>query len=696
MKINLAVPFFSQRENSYKWGYRYEEDKKNKQNQIIHSKGEPVLDSEGNQISETIWDGCCNITCLSMVLNYLGITKDTPKEMSEKIFVKGYSNSNSNKVADFDRYVKYRKISGFDVNKGFQCIESGAVLELIAKEIYSVRNTYVAYNYGFDDVRKEVEAGFPVIVSCGIIRPSLAWMKNEVDQNTASEYTEKEYNKYKEKDTTWEYHGHYIVIRGFTESGDVIINDPWGKATTDSGSLPQKTVNGIREDAWGYYNSNIDSGSNKGENIILKKADFDRQYKKTFHCVIVIYDRRWSYPFSDVLNNYMKTGNGNNIRFVPDKVQFKKYYDMESRVSHYPVTITAQPHLGVDLLNSFKSEVFSMGSGMLVAAKLRNSKTEVIKNGSNCFVLVKHSVRLPGDTKVKTFFILYNHLYPLEKNVEEYGIRFVKELLNESISNINIKSFEEVIPESSERLQNKLKEEATQKLLRLNNGEIVIFNDSNLISEVAEQDLLGYTGYKGFTFTDEKTKLHIEIFSNENIFKDTTKFPGYKEIDITDIDIYNRDKVIERFKDSLLKDFAEDNKFSAFCKYYEANGISPKGFESYYDSEHRISAEKIVVKSKNLWRCEFDFDSEYSKGKGFIPLEEFFFDAKNYSKNYVEPFLWWTDAVNTAINNDLEPKIVNKIVYHYHPINFLYWLMLNDDDLYKEVSPKLLQTELLN
>ena len=85
MKINLAVPFFSQRENSYKWGYRYEEDKKNKQNQIIHSKGEPVLDSEGNQISETIWDGCCNITCLSMVLNYLGITKDTPKEMSEKI-----------------------------------------------------------------------------------------------------------------------------------------------------------------------------------------------------------------------------------------------------------------------------------------------------------------------------------------------------------------------------------------------------------------------------------------------------------------------------------------------------------------------------------------------------------------------------------------------------------------------------------
>ncbi|MBP3607130.1 MAG: hypothetical protein J6J11_02260 [Treponema sp.] len=73
MSVNLAVPFFSQRENSYIWKQKYETDPKNKTGKVIHSKGEIVNNSEVK-----LWDGCCNITCLAMVLNYLGVTQDTP------------------------------------------------------------------------------------------------------------------------------------------------------------------------------------------------------------------------------------------------------------------------------------------------------------------------------------------------------------------------------------------------------------------------------------------------------------------------------------------------------------------------------------------------------------------------------------------------------------------------------------------
>jgi hypothetical protein len=74
--INLTVPFFSQRDNNYIWHYKREKDEEIKKKTL--KKGSPVTDSAGNEITTKIWDGCCNITCLAMVLNYLGVTQDTP------------------------------------------------------------------------------------------------------------------------------------------------------------------------------------------------------------------------------------------------------------------------------------------------------------------------------------------------------------------------------------------------------------------------------------------------------------------------------------------------------------------------------------------------------------------------------------------------------------------------------------------
>lgn len=84
--INLTVPFFSQRDNNYIWHYKREKDEEIKKKTL--KKGSPVTDSAGNEITSKIWDGCCNITCLAMILHYWGLTKETPNQMIEKVFSK--------------------------------------------------------------------------------------------------------------------------------------------------------------------------------------------------------------------------------------------------------------------------------------------------------------------------------------------------------------------------------------------------------------------------------------------------------------------------------------------------------------------------------------------------------------------------------------------------------------------------------
>lgn len=69
-KRNLAVPFFTQRDNTYIW---------------------QQLDLDTNlKIGPKYpmaWR-TCNITSLCMILHYWGLTKETPNQMIEKVFAK--------------------------------------------------------------------------------------------------------------------------------------------------------------------------------------------------------------------------------------------------------------------------------------------------------------------------------------------------------------------------------------------------------------------------------------------------------------------------------------------------------------------------------------------------------------------------------------------------------------------------------
>ena len=83
-KRNLAVPFFTQRDNTYIW--------QQKTGEIIYDDNDPakikynVGDSFGQKYPMA-WRSC-NITSLCMVLRYWGLTEETPDQMLEKVFAK--------------------------------------------------------------------------------------------------------------------------------------------------------------------------------------------------------------------------------------------------------------------------------------------------------------------------------------------------------------------------------------------------------------------------------------------------------------------------------------------------------------------------------------------------------------------------------------------------------------------------------
>ena len=70
-KRNLAVPFFTQRDNTYIW------QQKNEITNIAFGPKYPMA-----------WRSC-NITSLCMILHYWGLTQETPNQMIERVYTQG-------------------------------------------------------------------------------------------------------------------------------------------------------------------------------------------------------------------------------------------------------------------------------------------------------------------------------------------------------------------------------------------------------------------------------------------------------------------------------------------------------------------------------------------------------------------------------------------------------------------------------
>ena len=358
---NLPVPYYSQRENRYKWQKLYEKDDiDRKTKKILHKKG----DIKYGPISMA--GISCNITCLAMILKYLGITSDKPDHMMKYIFEEPAYRNIYNEMVRFSVLQEEE-----NANIRYNILYSPNNLEKIATKIYNAKSgTVEVKSYLIDDIKEEIANGFPVIISCGIVRT----IKKPAWSN--------------ESETTWPFHGHYIIIRGFKKNGDVIINDPWGKATDNNGNLPN-TGKGL------YANPD-------GDNIVIKKDQFEWQYKEHFWSATVIYHHRWSFVFP----GYIKEGE------VVDDASLESCYKLETfKYGGFPINTYNLWHNGIHIKGRGPDLIKSIGSGKLIAARIVNGKKNPPSNGSRCFVFIKHQIKIKD--KIKEFYVLYMNLEQL-------------------------------------------------------------------------------------------------------------------------------------------------------------------------------------------------------------------------------------------------------------------------------------------
>lgn len=312
-KRNFAVPFFTQRDNTYIW-------------QQLDDDNQPF-----GPKYPMAWR-TCNITSLCMILHYWGLTKETPNQMIEKVFSKedwGWSKESNDDAQHL----------------GASRLESWDNLEIVA-------NLYIEGKEGFSVIHgkklsmtileTEIAKGCPVMISTGLGK----YIKN---------------NSYARD-------GHIVVVRGFTDNNDVILNDPFGIPVEITNKIRAKTENDSL--AGYYYNS---SAAGVGDNIIIKRTDFEAVYAEGSSRYLYIEGPLWQEPGgkeTDISNSY-------------------------------PIRADNMWHDGIHLESA--NGFYSIGSGRLIAAR----NAEVENHGSNSFALIKH--QMPNQEN-KFFYTLYMHL----------------------------------------------------------------------------------------------------------------------------------------------------------------------------------------------------------------------------------------------------------------------------------------------
>ena len=268
-KRNLAVPFFTQRDNTYVWQQRYEKDK------IDNITGKKIekKDTPFGPKYPMAWRSC-NITSLCMLLHYWGLTKETPNQMIEEVYSnqvwKWNTISNGHEI--LENWKNLRQIAEYYVNKHVADNE---------KLIYKIIGGEQDNDFSMDFLKSQIGKGYPVMLSTGLA---------SLIDNT----------------NTYKGDGHIVVVRGFTVDGDVILNDPFGIPVDNDNKI--KPLQGISENpsiiAGWYYNS---QAASIGDNIVIECSEFNKICKETKKRYLCIEGPLWQEPGgteTDLTNSY--------------------------------------------------------------------------------------------------------------------------------------------------------------------------------------------------------------------------------------------------------------------------------------------------------------------------------------------------------------------------------------------------------
>lgn len=361
---NLAVPYFTQRDNTYIWQQKYKEDKID----AVTGKKTEIKDQPFGPKYPMSWR-TCNITSLCMILHYYGITNKTPEEMIEEVF------SNKEWRWQYETTVEEdeAKKKGISV-AGAASLESWDRLKKVAeyymKEKFPEYTVYTGKELTKELLQEQISKGNPVMISTGLGSP----LENAV---------------YKRG-------GHIVVVRGFTDDGYVIINDPWGMPVDSDGNVQSGD-----KPVTGYYN--YSTYANIGDNVLVSESTFDKVYAVGETKCLYIEGPLWNFPTAkdDKPESLYKPYNQEDIKTV--------YKQEEDYSNCYPIKANNLWHNGVHLTDP--NGFYSIGCGRLIAA--RNS--EVVENGSNSFALIKY--QLPNKDN-EFFYALYMHLKKIDLKKE--------------------------------------------------------------------------------------------------------------------------------------------------------------------------------------------------------------------------------------------------------------------------------------
>jgi uncharacterized protein YvpB len=370
---NLPVPFFSQRENKYVW---QQVDIQN--NPIPNTKVSPAWMS-------------CNITSLCMILHYFGITNETPDEMMRKFF-------------DANNY-RFRK-EPYVGDGGPNRLQDSELLKEFTKKRYESELNGADINItplSLRQIQDEIAKGYPVYASFG----SLSKQKTKATEESGK--------------------GHIVVIRGFTENDDIIINDPWGDPVDPSGSIAPllKTDEGEVLSFYMSISSGDEYGKNygfgTGDNCVMRRESFiyltrSRDESKSLYNTLVIrYPHYWSFPVRGAAGKELRansvSGNNDAAGQEDQKKIMLEMLDYED--GSFPVGNMGAWKGGVDIKGQAGKSVYAIGPGRLIAARTTPPAGErnlVIP--SPYFALVCHS--LTDGNEAKHFFSYYYHLSPVD------------------------------------------------------------------------------------------------------------------------------------------------------------------------------------------------------------------------------------------------------------------------------------------
>jgi N-acetyl-anhydromuramyl-L-alanine amidase AmpD len=426
---------------------------------------------------------------------------------------------------------------------------------------------------------------------------------------------------------------------------------------------------------------------------------------------------------------------GQNIAalLAPDKVQIaaeKVYQNNElGGGGYYPIGLNQNWHGGIHLHSSVGTNVHAMFDGVLVAARFGHKKSEYGTNtplGSNNFVVLRHDVPMPKTQPLRVFS-LYMHLGPLDIDPTSPAAEWLRQTFRvykgeedaerDALDMGEPKEGEEEI-EPDRAVDDSYKPDVEEeyvkpsdvkpyldvgyKLTALRKGMVALFDvePADRQIRVKAGEVIGTVG----EFSDggeSRPMIHVEVFADETWKKaiDMGVHARYWveiEEDVgSDLRVETPDVL------NLFSTSASRRKGRSFFQRVQRE-VLPLEIEQFFGllGENEGAKQwlrKAITRHVSEWSDQVDWVKALSAAQTWAEkvhdFNALFQDRSGAQRMGIFsteirkflPFIWLNAEVAEHIGLQVKGAWTG-VVYHFHPITFLYWLTYHSSSRVKALS----------